>query len=58
VVLLLLLVVVTVTVEETKNPKTQSDPHPSWIMHHSFERRVGQISGLDLHTWTTLLAVG
>jgi hypothetical protein len=50
--------VVVVTTEETQHPKTQSDPHPRWIMHHSFDRRIGQISGLDLRTWTTLLAVG
>jgi hypothetical protein len=51
-------VLVVVTAEETQQPKTQSDPHPRWILNHSFDRRIGHISGLDLRTWTTLLAVG
>jgi hypothetical protein len=51
-------VLVVVTEEETRHPKTQSDPRPRWILHHSFDRRIGHISGLDLRTWTTLLAVG
>jgi hypothetical protein len=50
-------VVVVVTAEENQHPKTQSDPHPRWILHHSFDRRIGQIFGIHLRTWTTLLAV-
>jgi hypothetical protein len=53
-----LMVVVLVMAEGTQHLKTQSDPHPRWIQHHSFDRRIGQMSGLDLRNWTTLLAVG
>jgi hypothetical protein len=49
---------VVVTAEENQHPITQNDLHPRWILHHSFDRRIGQTSGLDLRTWTTLLAVG
>jgi hypothetical protein len=51
-------VLVKVKAEETQHPKTQSDPHPRCILYHSFDRRIDQISGLDLRTWTTLIAIG
>jgi hypothetical protein len=56
--MVVVVVVVVVMAEETQHPRTQSDPHPRWILHHYFDRRIGQISGPDLCTWTTLLAVG